>query len=126
MWHLSIDKQADNLLPQQIVDIVKTHSKLAVASSWIPIPGADLAAGAASIWEMYLRINKKIDVPFGENIIKTIGSGVATNLAGYIAVSGVASALKFVSFIGTIGGAVIMSAAQYALTLASATSISRP
>lgn len=119
MWHLSIDKQADNLLPQQIVDIVKTHSKLAVASSWIPIPGADLAAGAASIWEMYLRINKKIDVPFGENIIKTIGSGVATNLAGYIAVSGVASALKFVSFIGTIGGAVIMSAAQYALTLAS-------
>lgn len=70
MWHLSIDKQADNLLPQQIVDIVKTHSKLAVASSWIPIPGADLAAGAASIWEMYLRINKKIDVPFGENIIQ--------------------------------------------------------
>lgn len=76
-------------------------------------------ASPSGIWGMYLRINKKIDVPFGENIIKTIGSGVATNLAGYIAVSGVASALKCVPFIGTIGGAVIMSAAQYALTLAS-------
>ena len=28
-----LDKQADNLLPKAIVDVVKTHSKLAVASS---------------------------------------------------------------------------------------------
>lgn len=59
-----LDKQADNLLPKEIVDVVKTHSKLAVASSWIPVPGADLAAGAASIWGMYIRINKKINLPF--------------------------------------------------------------
>lgn len=114
-----LDKQADNLLPKEIVSVVKTHSKMAVASSWIPIPGADLAAGAASIWGMYIRINNKIDLPFADNIIKSIGSGVATNLAGYIAVSGVASALKFIPVVGQIGGAVVMSAAQYALTLAS-------
>jgi len=114
-----LDRQADNLLPKEIVGVVKTHSKMAVASSWIPVPGADLAAGAASIWGMYIRINNKINLPFAENIIKSIGSGVATNLAGYIAVSGVASALKFIPVIGTIGGAVVMSAAQYALTLAS-------
>ncbi|WP_455076903.1 hypothetical protein [Prevotella koreensis] len=114
-----IDKQADALLPQKIVDVVKLHSKLAVGSAWIPIPGADMAAGAASIWGMYIRINNKINMPVKENIIKTIGSGVATNLASYTVASGVGSALKLIPGIGTVGGAVFMSATLYAVTLAS-------
>ena len=40
------DKMADESLPRQIVDVVKLHSKLAVGSAWIPVPGADIAAGA--------------------------------------------------------------------------------
>lgn len=114
-----IDKGADTLLPQQIVDIVKLHSKLAVGSAWIPVPGADVAASAATIWGMYIRINNKIGISVKDNIIKTIGAGVATNLASYLAISGVASAMKFIPGIGTIGGAVIMSASMYAMTLAS-------
>ena len=43
-----LDKGADTMLPQQIVDVVKLHSKLALGSAWIPVPGADVAAGAAS------------------------------------------------------------------------------
>ena len=43
----ALDKGADKILPQKIVDIVKLHSKLAVGSSFIPVPGLDLA-GAAS------------------------------------------------------------------------------
>ena len=92
---------------------------MAVGSAWIPIPGADVAAGAAAIWGMYVRINNKLSIPFGENVMKSIGSGVATNLASYAAMSGVASALKFIPGIGTIGGAVLMSATLYGLTLAS-------
>ena len=42
-----LDKTADETLPQEIADIVKLHSKLAVGSAWIPVPGADVAAGAA-------------------------------------------------------------------------------
>ncbi len=114
-----LDKQANTLLPQEIVDVVKLHSKLAVGSAWIPVPGADMAAGAATIWGMYIRINNKIDMPVKENVIKTIGSGVATNLASYAAMSGVASALKFIPGIGTVGGALLMSATLYAVTLAS-------
>ena len=114
----AMDKTADACLPKEITDVVKLHSKLAVASAWIPVPGADMAAGAANIWGMYIRINKKLGIPFGENVMKSIGSGVATNLASYIAMSGVASAIKFIPGIGTIGGAVIMSASIYALTLA--------
>lgn len=113
-----MDLTADTYLPQEITDVVKLHSKLAVGSAWIPIPGADVAAGAANIWGMYIRINSKLGIPFGENVMKSIGSGVATNLVSYLAMSGLASALKFIPGIGSIGGAVLMSASLYAVTLA--------
>ena len=115
----ALDKGADQMLPQEIVGIVKLHSKLAVGSSFIPVPGLDMAGAAGSIWSMYLRINKKINIPFGENVIKSLASGVATNLASYVAVSGVASALKLIPGFGTVAGAVVMVAASYAVTLAS-------
>lgn len=114
-----LDKTADATLPKQIVDVVKLHAKLAVGSAWIPVPGADVAAGAANIWSMYARINGKINIPLKENILKSIGAGVATNLTSYIAVSGVASALKFIPGIGSVGGALLMSASLYAVTLVS-------
>lgn len=114
-----LDKAADATLPEQIVDVVKLHSKLAVGSAWIPIPGADVAAGAANIWTMYARINGKIDIPFKENVLKSIGAGVAANLTGYLAMSTVTSLLKFIPGVGTIGGALILSASLYALTLVS-------
>ena len=115
----ALDKGADELLPSQIVGIVKLHSKMAVASSFIPVPGLDVAGAAGSIWSMYIRINQKIGIPFGENVIKSLASGVATNLASYVAVSGVASALKLIPGIGTLAGAVVLTAASYAATLAS-------
>ncbi len=114
-----LDKAADTALPREIVEVVKLHSKLAVGSAWIPLPGADVAAGAANIWSMYARINGKIGIPVKENVLKSIGAGVATNLTSYIAMSGVASALKFIPFVGTVGGALILSASLYAVTLVS-------
>ena len=114
-----MDKAADETLPAEIADIVKLHSKIAVGSAWIPIPGADMAAGAANIWGMYARVNRKLGLPFGENVMKSIGSGVATNLASYLALSGVAGALKFIPGVGSVGGAMLMSASLYGVTLAS-------
>ncbi len=115
----ALNKQADKLLPGELSNVVKTHSALAVGSSWIPIPGADVAAAAVSIWGMYVRINSKIGLSIKENVLKTIASGVATNLAAYGVGMAAASALKFIPGIGTIGSAIIMSALVYALTLAS-------
>ena len=112
-----IDQQADKMLPQEIVGVVKLHSKLAVGAAWIPVPGADIAAGATAIWGMYVRINNKIGLKVKDNIIKTIASGIGTNLLSYVAMSGIASSLKFIPRIGSIGGAIAMSASQYAITL---------
>ena len=114
-----MDKAADKALPKEISNIVKLHSKMAVGSAWVPVPGADIAAGAAVIWGMYIRINSKLKMPFKDNVMKSIGSGVATNLTSYLACAGLGSMIKLIPGIGTIGGAVIMSAGLYAATLAS-------
>ncbi|MBR4263996.1 MAG: hypothetical protein IKQ48_05420 [Paludibacteraceae bacterium] len=115
----ALNKQADNMLPAEIADVVKTHSMLAVGAAWVPVPGADIAAAAATIWGMYARINKKIGLPFSENLLKSIASGVATNLASYAVGMGAASLLKFIPGIGTIGSAIAMSGVIYACTLVS-------
>lgn len=115
----ALNKSADKLLPGEIVDTVKLHSAIAVGSAWIPIPGVDVAVGAGNVWTMYVRINNKIGLSAKDNLLKTIASGVLTNLTGYLAVSGVGSLLKFIPGLGTVGGAAVMSAALYAVTLCS-------
>jgi uncharacterized protein (DUF697 family) len=114
-----LDKTAEQLLPQEIVDVVKLHSKLAVGSALIPVPGADVAAGAANIWTMYGRVNSKVGISIKDNVLKTIGSGVVTNLASYMAMAGLGSAIKAIPGIGTVTGTALMSASLYAVTLAS-------
>ena len=115
----AMNKQAESMLPSEIADVVKLHSGIAVGSAWIPLPGVDVAVGAGNIWSMYVRINKKIGLSIKDNVLKTIASGVLTNLAGYAAVTGVASALKFIPGIGSVGGGVVLSASLYAITLCS-------
>lgn len=115
----AMNKAAETMLPGEIVDAVKLHSGIAVGSAWIPIPGVDVAVGAGNIWTMYVRINKKIGLSVKDNVLKTIASGVLTNLTSYLAVSGVASALKFIPGLGSVGGGVVMSASLYAVTLCS-------
>jgi uncharacterized protein (DUF697 family) len=114
-----LDKTAEQLLPQEIVDVVKLHSKLAVGSALIPVPGADVAAGAANIWTMYGRVNSKVGISIRDNVLKTLGSGVVTNLASYMAMAGLGSAIKAIPGIGTVTGTALMSASLYAVTLAS-------
>lgn len=114
-----LDKTAEQLLPQEIVDVVKLHSKLAVGSALIPIPGADVAAGAANIWTMYGRVNSKVGISIKGNVLKTVSSGVVTNLASYMAMAGLGSAIKAIPGIGTVTGTALMSASLYAVTLAS-------
>ena len=122
----AMDKKVDDLFPHEIADIVKFHSKgaaaAALASAWIPGVGgtAAVATSAGFIWSMYARIGKKIGLPLGKNVLKSLAAGVATNLAaavvGAIALS---TALSFIPGLGSIGASVIMGATCYALTLAS-------
>ena len=121
-----LDQIVDENLPYQIADIVKFHSKgaaaAAVGSAWIPGAGgaAAILASAGFIWSMYARIGSEINLPMSENILKTLGSGVATNLASGMAASWVMSSVfSLFPGIGSIGASVVMGGTCYALTLAS-------
>jgi hypothetical protein len=121
-----MDKAVDDSLPSDIADIVKSHSKGAaiagVAGGWIPGVGgtAAVAISAGFVWTMYGRINSKIDLPFSENIMKSVASGIATNLAGY-AVASIAISTAFSLFpgLGNVSASVIAGSTCYALALAS-------
>jgi uncharacterized protein (DUF697 family) len=116
----ALDRVADQNLPTRLADLVKLHAKIAVGSAFIPIPGADMAAAGANIWTMYVRINKELALPFGENAVKSLAAGVVTNLAGGVAGFLVAgSAFKLVPGLGSLGGAAIMAGTTYGVTIAS-------
>jgi len=112
--------------PRRIAEIVNFHSKgaavAAVGSAWIPGAGGTAAvlASAGFIWSMYAKIGSEINLPMSENILKTLASGVATNLAsGMVASVFLSSVFSIVPGIGSIGASAIMGTTCYGLTLAS-------
>ncbi len=116
-----------NVTPEDIKDIALFHSKGAaaagVASGWVPGFGGAIATAtiAGFVWGMYLRINNKIGLSVSENILKTLASGVATNLAAYAVGSiAVTTVLSFLPFVGNVGASVIAGSIAFALTIVSA------
>ena len=116
---LAANKQVDEAMPGRLAGIVKTHAIAGVASGFIPVPGASTAAAIASVWGMYFRINNEIGASFSENLIKSVASGVVTNLAAYFSMIALGEGLKFIPGVGTLAGILVMSTASYVLLLAS-------
>ena len=116
----ALDRMADVHLPEKLAGIVKTHAGIAVGSAFIPIPGVDMIAAASNIWTMYVRINNELELPFAENLMRSLATGVVTNLGaaalGYMVIG---SAFKLVPGLGSLGGAAILSATIYGVTIAS-------
>lgn len=118
-----LDKAADRMLPKEIADIVKFHSKGAgvagIAAGWAPGVGSTLAVATAAgfVWTMYGRINAKLDVPIGKNVLKSLASALCTNLAAYMAATFVGSTLaSLFPGIGSVAAAGINGAMVFALT----------
>jgi uncharacterized protein (DUF697 family) len=104
---------------KELSDIVKQHALGATGAAFIPVPGLDLAAMVANTWAMYARINKAVGVSFGDNVLKSIASGVLANLASAIPAVAIgaiaASAMKFIPGLGTVGGIAVGAAANVAM-----------
>lgn len=111
--------EASDLIANDVWDIVNKHALIAVAAAWVPVPGADLALMAGNTWTMYLRINKRFHISFSDNVLKSIGSGIVSNLASNIAALTVGSCIKFLPGASLITGA-FLSALVYATTLTAA------
>lgn len=116
----AINRTADENLPGQLAGIVKLHAGLAVARAFIPVPGADMAAAGLNIWTMYVRINKELGLPFAENVLKSLATGVLTNLAGAAAsILLLSGFIKLFPGVGSVAGAALMAGTAYAITIAS-------
>jgi hypothetical protein len=122
----AMDRTVDGSLPEEIAGIVKFHSKgaavAALSSAWIPGAGGAAATltCAGFIWTMYGRIGAEINLPISKNILKSLASGVATNIASYVVGMVVLStAFSFIPGLGNVGASVLMGGTCYALTLAS-------
>ena len=125
----AMDKTTSKHLPYKLAEIIKFHTKGAVASAlasaWLPGVGssAALVACAGFTWGMYLRINKELHISLSSNIVKTWAGGIITILGAY-AVSMVAGAalsgvISFIPIIGSIGASAIMAGLCYAVTIVS-------
>lgn len=120
-----LDNTVDKGLPEKIAHVVKLHAKgaalFAFLSAWIPGVGGIISViiAVAFIWSMYARINHKIELPFKQNIFKTILSGAATNLAASIISGFIASGLALIPGLGSLASSLIMTAVCYTLLIAS-------
>jgi hypothetical protein len=119
-----IDEASEEILPEEIVSIVKFHARgaaaSALASGFVPGVGETIALGicAGFIWTMYIRINDKVGLPLEKNVLRTLASGVATNIAGNVVIYAVlGTALSFIPGIGSVGSSVIAGATCYAVCL---------
>ena len=75
-----INSIAANVMPEEIEKIVLRHAKIAFATAFIPIGGLDILAATANIWAMYVCINNALGLKFSDNLIKSIGSAIVSNI----------------------------------------------
>jgi uncharacterized protein (DUF697 family) len=117
----AINKVTDENLPGKLAGIVKLHAGIGVGCVFVPVPGVDLLAATGNTWTMYVRINRELELPFRENFLKSIATGIVANLGSNVAVLavlGLGSALKIMPGAGTIASYAVMSATVYAVTIA--------
>lgn len=117
----ALNQVTDENLPGKLAGIVKVHAGIGVGCVFIPVPGADLFAAVGNTWKMYVRINRELELPFTKNFVKSIATGILSNLASntaMLAVVGFGSALKILPGAGTLASYAVMSATIYAATIA--------
>lgn len=115
---LAVNDYADKNLTQELSEIVKLHAAIAVAGAFVPVPGLDLAALAANTWTMYVRINQEVGLPFGKNMVKSLATGVVTNIgSNAVGLLAMGSIIKFIPGLGSFSGGVILAATMYSITL---------
>lgn len=101
------DNASEGYMSRKVLDIVKSSvSDASWAGLTDAIPGVgttiNVGALAAITWKMYYDINDALGISFSENILKSVASGIGSNLAAY----GVNTALSYVPIIGNIMSAV--------------------
>ena len=123
---LNGEETQDVYLAEDLADIVMKHALGAAAAglgmAWLPGAGstASMVAMTGFIWSMYFRINHRIGLKMSKVMVKSIASGMLSNMAqaaisivGYAALSSVLS----LTGIGALLSSAMMAALDYAIVL---------
>lgn len=107
------------MLGTKVTTILRTHAIVGAGTGLIPIPGVDIAAMIANTWTMYVRINEVIGISFSENALKSIATGIGTNLITIIPGLAIAKLggfiSKFIPGVGTAVGMAVDASVNYAI-----------
>ncbi len=118
----TMDCIAQDTLAEELADIVKLHAKIAVGGvvTGMFVPGLDLAIAIGNVWTMYARLNNMLGISFSKNLLKSIATGVVTNLGAFAGVNLImGTVFKFFPGIGTAAAVVTLSITIYGITMAS-------
>ena len=109
------DSLGNQVLSEQANAVVKKHAMLAMGASFIPIPGASLAALYANDIYMFKEINDCLGVSFNGSQIKTILIAIGTELGAFwLAKKGAFEMVKLLPGLGALAGGMLRAAAEAA------------
>lgn len=122
----AIGENKENITSQDLKKIVQFHAIGAGASSAAAglVPGAGgfaaTACYAGFVWAMYVRLSKKIGIPFNKNILKSLASAVITNIIGTaVTVLIATSVVSLIPGIGSIAASAVDASLGYAVVYVS-------
>ncbi|ORT99818.1 hypothetical protein D081_1399 [Anaerovibrio sp. JC8] len=109
------DSLGNHVLSEEINAIVKKHAMMAMGASFIPIPGASLAALYANDLYMFKEINDCLGIRFSNSQIKTIAIAIGTELGAFwLAKKGIFEMVKFLPGFGALAGGMLRAASEAA------------
>src|SRR6185295_17501748 len=108
------DRLRDELADQ----LVNRYVAWSAAAGVIPVPALDVVAIGGVQLQMLRKLTEIYEVPFSENIGKSVIASTIASLLPVPAAAGLASALKFIPVVGSAIGAVAMPATAAGATYA--------
>ena len=109
------DLLGNQVFSEQVNTIVKKHAMMAMGASFIPVPGASLAALYANDIYMFKEINDCLGISFSNSQIKTIAISIGTELGVFwLAKKGIFEMVKFLPGLGALTGGMLRASAEAA------------
>jgi uncharacterized protein (DUF697 family) len=94
----------------QALDIVRGYLGWSSGAGLIPVPGLDIAAVVGVNVRMLQQLAKLYDVPFKENLAKSLAGSLLSGAGALMLTGPAASLVKLVPLVGSLAGMLVMPA----------------
>lgn len=94
---LHTEKAASQFIPRKVLETINSHRKVGALTAIIPTVG--MFGTLASVWHMYYSINQIIGIQFNKNLVKSIATGIASNMVGFFTASFILDKIPFANFL---------------------------